>query len=102
MTLWHLLVGICFAMPIMAAIDTARQAKVHIVGYVLAITIALVMGSGFAWIMWATGRAVGTKIEQRSVLWQKWCFRGLYFAALLWIVVAGVVAQQVLLIALRQ
>jgi hypothetical protein len=102
MMLWHLLVGICFAMPIMAAIDTARQTKANLVGYLLAIGIASVMGSGFAWIMWATARVVGTKIEQRSVSLKTWYFRGLYFAAVLWIVVAGVVAQRVLSIALRQ
>ena len=86
----------------MAAIDAARQAKAQLVGYALALGIALVMGSGLAWIMWATGRAVGVKVEQWSVSRQKWWFPALYFAAVLWIVVAGVTAQKVLSIALRQ
>ena len=91
----------CFMTPLVAALDTATHAKMGLVGYAVAIATALVMGSGFAWIMWSTGRVVGARIKQRSASLQGWYFRAMYFTAVLWIVAVGFVAQWVLAAALR-
>jgi len=101
MTLWHLLSGMCFLVPLVAALDTATHAKSGPVGYLLAVGIGLVMGAAFTWIMSTTGRVVGARIKQRPVSQQEWYFRALYFAAVLWIVVVGFVAQRVLSATLR-
>ena len=101
MTLWHLLVGMCFATPFVAAFDTATKAKAGLGGYALALALALVMGAGFGWLLWTTGGAVGERIQQRSSSLQAWYFRALYFSAVVWIVVVGLVAQQTLSTVLR-
>jgi len=76
-------------MPTMAAFDLARRANAGIAGYILALAIALLMGAVFTWIMWASGKAIGAKIQQRSLARREWYFRGLYFGAVVWIVVVA-------------
>jgi hypothetical protein len=78
-----------------------KTAKAGIAGYILAIAIALFMGAVFAWIMWVSGKAIGAKIQQRSSSLREWYFRGLYLAAVAWIVVVGLVAQRILSLALH-
>jgi hypothetical protein len=85
----------------MAALDTAKQARAGIAGYILAIAIALSMGAVFTWIMWASGKAIGAKIQQRSPSLREWYFRALYLAAVAWIVVVALAAQRVLSLALH-
>jgi hypothetical protein len=101
MSVWHLLLGICFGMPIMAAFDVAKRANAGIPGYILALAIALLMGAVFAWIMWASGKAIGVKIQQRSPTRREWYFRGLYLGAVVWIVVVALAAQRILSLALH-
>ena len=88
-------------MPLVAALDTATHAKNGSVSYLLAIVLGLGMGAAFAWIMSITGRVVGARIKRKPTPLYEWYFRALYFAAVLWIVVVGVVAERVLSAALR-
>ena len=88
-------------MPTMAALDTAKRAKTGIAGYFLAIAIAFLMGAVFAWIMWASGKAIGANIQRRSPSLREWYFRALYLAAVVWIIVVALAAQQVLSLALH-
>ena len=97
MTLWGLLEAICFTMPVALALETATHAKVGFSGYTLAITIGVALGVGCAWTMWAVGKIVNTHLrrpywEDRKSF-QEWCFRALYFAAMLWIVFAGILGE---------
>jgi uncharacterized membrane-anchored protein len=88
-------------MPVVAALDTATRADAGLPGFVLVIAIGMAMGSLFSWLLWTTGRVVGKNILHRRSPSQRWYFRALYFAALLWIIVVGVVAQHTLPVALR-
>jgi hypothetical protein len=101
MTLWHLLEGMCFAMPTAAALAVARAAKAGLAGYILAIAIALVMGLVFAWTLHASGKMIWMRTLGRSLSFKEWCARGLYFAAVIWIFVAALAAQWVISIALH-
>ena len=101
MTLFHLLLGICFLMPTGAALDVAKAAKAGLAGYILAIAMALVMGFVFAWTLYASSKMIWMKTLERSSPFKEWCARGLYFAAVIWIFVAALAAQWVISIALH-
>jgi hypothetical protein len=87
-TLWQLLIFICFWMPIGGAIASARHAKVGPGGYALAMTVGLAVGACCAWTMWIMHKAFATNLRQRPD-WQhamsKWYFRTFYFSKILWI-----------------
>ena len=101
MTLFHLLLGICFSVPSFAALDLAKAARAGLAGYILAIAIALVMGFVLAWTLYASNKMVWMKTLDRSSSFKEWCARGLYFAAVIWIFVAALAAQWVISIALH-
>ena len=85
----------------MAAFDVAKRANAGTSAYVLAFALALLMGAVFAWIMWASGKAIGEKIQNRSTMRREWYFRGLYLGAVAWIVVVALAAQRILSLALH-
>jgi hypothetical protein len=104
--LWDLLTGICFAAAVGCALASARIAKVGFGGHALAITIGIVLGGLCAWTMRAVAKTVVANFQRRSnwehsVSLQKWFFRALYFAALLWIVFAGFLGGRLSLALLR-
>lgn len=88
-------------MPTMAALDIAKQAKTGLIGYTFAIAIALFLGVTSASLMWAAGKAIGAKIQEQSPALKERYSRGLYFGAVIWIVVVALVAQRVLSLALH-
>ena len=94
MTLWHLLVGICFGMPIPFALQSAGEAKVGFGGYALAITIGLAVGVSCAWTMWISGKTAGNRISKLdSESLKHWCFRALYASSIFWIFLSAVLGE---------
>ena len=93
-SLWDLLTGTCFAVSVGCALALAKIAKVGLGGHAMAIAIGLALGLLCAWAMRVVAKAIMAKLQRRpnwdhAVSLQRWFFRGLYFAALVWIVFAG-------------
>ena len=85
MTLWNLLVSVCFFSAVAGALQTTKLAGLGLGGYTLAIVTGLIIGSCCAWAMWNAGRIVenrASKLASEST--QRWCFRALYLTAILW------------------
>ena len=99
--LWHLLLGICVATPIVASLAEARRASVGVAGYILALIVGIVLGAFFGWTMWATHWAVGNKIIKAAPAKEEWYFGALYFTKLLWIALAVFVATWLSNVVLR-
>lgn len=94
MTLWQLLILTCIAVPIGTAYASAQHGRYGLGGYTLAIAVGLAVGMCFAWVMYATHKIVGEKLQRRapsetSLGKQEWYFRGFYLAKILWIALAG-------------
>ena len=85
-SLWDLLLVICFAMPIGGALSSASIRKVGFGGYALAITLGLALGACCAWAMRTVGATVAAHIQRHPVSLHDRYFRALYFAAMLWII----------------
>ena len=91
MTVWDLLTGLCFGMPIGGALAPAGLAKAGIGGYAFAITIGVVLGVCCAWMMRVAGNAVVAKLQRRpdwlaAAPLRRLFFGGFIFAVVLWIV----------------
>jgi hypothetical protein len=84
-TLWDLLIALCFAMPIGGALASAKLAKTGFVGYALSVAVGLVLGLLLAWIMRTVGKIIAARIKQSPRSPEERYFRVLYFAAMLWI-----------------
>lgn len=96
MTLWNLLVGIVFFIPVIGALDSSKQAGTAVGGYALAIAAGLVVGAGCAMAMWRLGKVTWTllsKLESESR--QRWYFRALYCSTILWIFFAAILGKSV-------
>lgn len=101
MSLWDLLIAICFAMPIGGALASAKIAKVGFGGYSLSITMGLVVGVGCAWTMQTIGKTVVLHIRRHPESEHERYFRTLYFAAMLWMVFALFLGEWLSLALLR-
>lgn len=101
MSLWHILVAICFLTPVVAALGMATDAKKGFLGYAIAVALGLVMGVISTRLMWASGKIVGEWITRRSESLQEWYFRALYFAAVIWIFAVAFLAQWVISAVIR-
>jgi hypothetical protein len=105
-SLWDLLTGICFAASVGGALASAKIAKVGFGGHAMAIAIGLALGLLCAWTMRVVAKRTVAKLRRRpnwdhAASLQRWFFRGLYSAALVWIVFAGFLGGQVSLAVLR-
>ena len=101
MTLWHLLEGVCFIAPISGAIASSSLAKVGFGGYLLALAIGIGLGVACAWTMFRAGRSIVARIRKQPDLVQERYFRGLYCAAILWIILALFIGHWVTAAVLR-
>ena len=88
MTLWDLLIAVCFAMPLASSIVTAKHSKMGFGGHALATAIGLALGVCCARTMWTVGDKVAARIKRQSESRQEWYFRALYFTAVLWVAFA--------------
>jgi hypothetical protein len=105
-SLWDLLTLICFVMPIGGALASAQSFKAGLGGQALAVAIGTVPGVFCAWTVRVVSKAIVAKLQRRpnwdhAASLQRWFFRGLYFAALVWIVFAGFLSGGVSLAVLR-
>jgi uncharacterized YccA/Bax inhibitor family protein len=89
MALWHLLVLICFGLPIGSSLAAAQHANARPGGYVLAVILGVIVGGCCAWVMWATHKTAVKGIKQQQPSRQAWSFPALYLVTLLWIMLAG-------------
>ena len=83
MTLWHLLLGICFAIPITGMVASAQQANLKPTAWILAISMAVGVGLISALGMWASGRMLSRRMHAFSPKQEGWALRGLYLGGLL-------------------
>jgi hypothetical protein len=92
-TLWQLLIGICFAFTVGTAVAPARMAGAGIRGYVLAVAAGIAVGASCSWIMWRMHKALMPKLLhsfERSDPLANWYGRAFYVSKVLWIMLAGV------------
>jgi len=87
-TLWGLLTSLSLAMPVAGAIASARLAHKGLGGYVIAILVGLVLGAGGAWTLRKFGRFAVARLETRPVRAEGLYLGSLYFAAVLWVLLA--------------
>src|SRR5258707_99239 len=101
MTLWGLLLALCFGMPVGGALASPGLARAGLRGYVAAIAGGLVLGTCCAWTMEAVGATVRRRIEKQPVSLRERYYRALYFVAMLWIMLAGLLGKWVSSVMLR-
>jgi hypothetical protein len=88
-TLWDLLLGVCFFTPIYAGFQAAKQADAAFGGYVIAIAAGALIGCTCSSIMWTVGKiswTYGRNMRSKSL--QKWFLRIAYFSSILWILLS--------------
>lgn len=85
MALWDVLTALCLVMPTAGALETVKDVPKGGLGYVVAITVGVVLGVGCAWAMKAFGRRLALRTAPTLA---PWGFRALYAGAVVWIIVA--------------
>ncbi len=93
--LWTMLNAVCFFICIIAALGAARDANIGFNGYAAAAAFGLAIGVGSTCVMWTAGERVGVALAGYSAVQREWYFRGLYLAAIFWILMAGLMAYRV-------
>jgi len=90
MTIWDILLGICFVLPIGMAIRSAHAAHAGVIGYLLALVIAFIIGLSFAISMYSLREVVMEryKTAQRVVL--NLILAAALIAQIIWIIVATI------------
>ena len=90
MSIWDLLLGICFFISVVGSWDAAKIAGSGPAPYVLAVFIGGVLGGACAWGMWRVGEAVGNRASRmQSDQGRVWYFRALYCSSVLWIALSA-------------
>ena len=84
MTLFHLLLAICFFAPLEGAVVSATLARARFGGYTIAIVAGLVLGFGCAWAMFRVGMMVVAKLEFQPEQRKKWYAGAFLFSTLIW------------------
>jgi hypothetical protein len=87
-TYWHLVVAVCFFMPLAGAVATATAARATSGAYVLVIALALALGFAFAWALQLAGAAVGNQMCQHTGARQRRLELVLHTCAVLWMAIA--------------
>jgi len=100
-SLWDLLIVMCIVMPIGGALAPAKHANLGFGGYALATTLGLVLGVCSAWMIEALAATVAACAERKSESLQERYFRGLYFAAMLWIIFTRFLGERLPSVVLR-
>ena len=95
MTLWDILVGLGFSLPLGGALGAAKAIRPAPMGYALAAVAGLLLGICCAWTIWATGKAIFTRIQRRSDSdsRKEWIARVTYFSAIVWAVFGLLLAE---------
>ena len=93
MTLWHVLLLICFGISLGGALGSAQALRVGAGGYTFSALIGVTVGLGLAWIMNKTGGIVYKHFEKRNVSVRQRYSKLPYFVAILWITFAGLLGS---------
>jgi hypothetical protein len=102
-TLWQLLIGVCFATTVGGAVGSARAVNAAATGYGVAITIVVAIGTVFSWAMWKRPKAVVPRVlrlDERDPI-SDWCFRAFYASTFIWIAFALLVGSWLSSLAVR-
>lgn len=86
-SMWHVLVPICFLVSIGGATISARLTHLGASGYALAAGVGVIVGFCFAGTMWVTAKRVHASSSSPKFV------VALYLAAIPWIIIAGLVGQ---------
>jgi hypothetical protein len=95
MSLWELMHAVCVALAVAAADVPASVMKLGAGGHVLATALGLLIGLGFAWVMWNSGRFLGARIRRLPRSLHEGRFRLMYFGAFVWMALAGILSAVV-------
>ena len=87
-SLCDLLAVVCCAMPVADALASAKFARAEFFGYAPTIAVGLVLGLGGAYSMRTVGKTVAAHLRANSASVREPYLRTLYFAAVMWIVLA--------------
>ncbi len=77
---------ICFVAPYKGVQDSAARARLGYGDYALLVTVSLSLGAFCAWLMYAVGGMIYTRVRFKSEAMQEWCGGALHFLGLIWIV----------------
>jgi hypothetical protein len=88
MTLWIMMIVVCFFMPIAGAISAGRDLHWSWGLQLGGIALGILLGAGFAWVLHAVGRLVVSRYRSKTEFAARWPFRLLYFAGALWMIAA--------------
>ena len=102
--LWHLLILICFVMPMSGALAAARIARVGFAGDFAAVILALLLGTACAWLMWVIHNsfcAYAQRRRERGGSVSGLCAALFYVTKLLWIIFACFLGERLSALLLR-
>jgi hypothetical protein len=91
MTIWVLLLGCCFLVPIFLALHMAGDAHASIFGYALSLIVGVLIGTGCGAIMSKMHSRVVSRSEGRSVPLQNTILLSAFVAELAWVGFTGVI-----------
>jgi len=94
MSLWNLLVGICFFIAVIGSAHSAGLAKVGFGARSVAVIFGVVVGACCAFAMSRTGEFVGHRVSRMSSeSGRRWGFLLLYSSSVLWILSSAVLGK---------
>lgn len=94
MSLWNLLVGICFFIAIFGSTHNSALATNGLGGRSAALLVGVVVGASCALLMSKTGELLGSRVSRMaSESKRRWAFRLLYASSLVWILCSAVLGK---------
>jgi len=90
-TLYELLIAICFFIAAESAYMSASHLKLGFWGHALAVVLGIVIGFGFAWAIWASMFKLGKWICRIPASFQAVCNFGVLAVMGVWIIASGIV-----------
>ncbi|SRR6266545_1600318 len=95
MTLWDLLLGICFCVGVVSASLTAKDLGGGFSGYALALVTGSAIGFCSVWMLSRLAAIVEAQVSKASSKVRKeWSAGTLYLFAIFWVVLVGVLTQR--------
>lgn len=94
MTLWDLLLAICFFTTVAVSYSAASQARVGLGGHALALVIGSAIGACAVWVLFQLAAIVAPRVAKlSSKSKQEWLLSILYLFAILWILLTASLAS---------
>ena len=89
-TILHLLLGIAFFMPVVAAVSALKRSSGGALRYTVAVPLTLAVGSLIVWLDWKIGKAAWMRSEHYSKFLQNVAALSIVAMDVAWIAVGGV------------